>query len=329
MNKIIIPNTDLKVSRLAMGCAKIEIKRDETKPERMLDAFWDLGGNLYDTARVYGKSEEIIGSWLKNNSKREDIVIVSKGGHPDINENSKLSYGNKIYRGIRRKMGIPILPQVRNTIQEMRVDLEQSLKSLQTDYIDVYLFHRDEPTMPVEILVETMEEFVREGKIRYYGCSNWTTKRIEEADAYCTERGYRGFVINQALYNVGVQGMKKLNDPTMKKMDAQMVQYHKQRQEKLAMAYSSACSGFFHKLDNSKNSNITSSEYYSKFNLQRLENLKVLMQKYEATMTQVELGFLISQEFCCVPVFGPRNIEDLAEAVKAFEISFAANDYQL
>lgn len=321
-----IQNTDLSVSRLAMGTAKISVGKNKAESKRVLDTFLDLGGNLYDTARVYGCSEEVIGSWIKSTNKREKIVLMTKGGHPELSENLNCNISDRIYRGMRRRIGIPVMPKIRNAKKEMRLDLEKSLRNLQTDYIDIYLYHRDDLAMSVEQLIETMEDFVREGKIRYYGCSNWSTKRIEEADRYCRGKGYRGFVTNQVLYNIGVQGMKKMSDPTMRKMDAQMIGYHKQRPENVAMAYSGVCSGFFHKLNN--DIHLKKSEYYSKTNLACLEHLKMLMGKYGATLTQAELGFLITQEFCCVPLYGPRNVEDLMEAAQAFEIPFTAADYR-
>lgn len=85
------------------------------------------------------------------------------------------------------------------TPEDMRHDLELSLKALRTDTIDIYFYHRDNLRQNVEDEIETMETFRREGKIRYYGCSNWTTERIKEADAYCKKMNYRGFVADQAL----------------------------------------------------------------------------------------------------------------------------------
>lgn len=326
MNKFVIKDTKLNVSRLAMGCAKIGVCNDKNCAERLLDTFYDLGGNLYDTARVYGNSEEILGTWLRKNGKRENVIIVTKGGHPNINEN--LNYCSRFYRKIKKKIGIPVIPKVRNTREELRMDLEESLKNLQSDYIDVYLYHRDDPTMPVEQLVEIMEEFVHEGKIRYYGCSNWSTNRIREVDAYCKRKGYRGFVTNQALYNVGVHGMRRMIDPTMKKMDNKMIEYHKQQTENVAMGYSSICSGFFHKLDSNWNPNLEQSEYFSEENLRCLEELKKLMKKYGASLTQVELGFLLTRDFSCIPIYGPRNEVDLLDAVQALDIPFTVADYQ-
>ena len=258
MNKLVIKDTELNVSRLAMGCAKIGGCNDKNCAERLLDTFYDLGWNLYDTARVYGDSEEILGTWLQKNGKRQNVIIVTKGGHPIINEN--LNYCSRFYRKIKKKIGIPIIPKVRNTREALRMDLEESLKNLQSDYIDVYLYHRD--------------------------------------------------------------------DPTMKKMDNKMIEYHKQQTENVAMGYSSICSGFFHKLDSNWNPNLEQSEYFSEENLRCLEELKKLMKKYGASLTQVELGFLLTRDFSCIPIYGPRNAVDLLDAVQALDIPFTVADYQ-
>ena len=73
--------------------------------------------------------------------------------------------------------------------EDMEYDLNLSLKALRIDYIDIYFYHRDDLSQPVSDLIEVMEYFVKQGKIRYYGCSNWTTERMIEADNYCKEKG--------------------------------------------------------------------------------------------------------------------------------------------
>ena len=73
-----------------------------------------------------------------------------------------------------------------------------------------------------------MEDFRRQGKIRYYGCSNWTTARMLEADRYCREKGYRGFIANQALYNIGCRDMRPMDDDTLVCADKAMQRYHRE-----------------------------------------------------------------------------------------------------
>lgn len=110
MNKFVIKDTELNISRLAMGCAKIGGCSDKNCAERLLDTFYDLGGNLYDTARVYGDSEEIHGTWLRKNGKRENVIIVTKGGHPNINEN--LNYCSRFYRRIKKRLEFQLFPKL-------------------------------------------------------------------------------------------------------------------------------------------------------------------------------------------------------------------------
>ena len=80
----------------------------------------------------------------------------------------------------------PDMHKTRVTAENMRRDLELSLKTLRTDYIDIYFYHRDNEEIPAGDLVEIMEEFRKEGKIRFYGCSNWSTERMKESRRLCS-----------------------------------------------------------------------------------------------------------------------------------------------
>lgn len=162
MKKITIKNTDLELSPMGMGCVNAGIKWDGEDAFRIFDAFLDMGGTVYDTARVYadwipseiGRSERVLGQWLRESGKRHDIILVSKGGHPDMTP------------------AVPDMHASRISAENMRHDLELSLRTLGTDYIDIYFYHRDNETIPAGELIEIMEEFRKEGKIRYYACSN-------------------------------------------------------------------------------------------------------------------------------------------------------------
>ena len=128
----------------------------------------------------------------------------------------------------------------------LKYDLEESLRVLGTDYIDIYFYHRDNEDVPVSELIDIMEDFRKQGKIRYYACSNWTTARMKEADVYAASKGCRGFVANEALYNIGEPWMKPMADDTLVIMDKEMQRYHEENPQNLATPYSAACNGFFH-----------------------------------------------------------------------------------
>ena len=172
-----------------------------------------------------------------------------------------------------------------------------------------------------------MEDFRQQGKIRYYACSNWTTARMKEADAYVASKGYRGFVANEALYNIGEPWMKPMSDDTLVMLDEEMQKYHEENPKNLAMPYSSVCNGFFHKLFAEGKGAVSSSEYYTEGNLKNAERLHKLMEEYEISVTQAVLRYLTCQKFPCLPLYGPRNIADLKEAMETFRIPFRLEDY--
>ena len=225
MDRIKIKDTDLELSRLGLGCVKAGVKWAGQEAFDLFDAFLDMGGNVYDTARVYsdwipserGRSERVLGQWLAHSGKRHDIVLVSKGGHPDMTGPD------------------PDMHKSRVSERCLKYDLEESLRVLGTDYIDIYFYHRDNEEVPVSELIDIMEDFKKQGKIRYYACSNWTTTRMKEADAYAASKGYRGFVANEALYNIGEPWMKPMADDTLVIMDKEMQKYHEENPRNLAM----------------------------------------------------------------------------------------------
>ena len=278
-----------------------------------------MGGSLIDTAHVYSdwvkperaRSERAIGDWLQRSGKRNHIVLVTKGGHPDMTSEHPDTHISRMKK------------------EDMGSDLESSLRQLRTDHIDIYFYHRDDVNQPVEELVEVMEEFRRQGKIRYYGCSNWTTSRMKAADRYCREKGYRGFIANQALLNLGYKYMNPLDDDTLVYADSQMQQYHRENKGNLLMPYMGVCSGFFHKYAAGGADAVKGSPYYTEGNLKTAERVKELCEKYNATVTQAVLGFFGQQDFDCAPLYGPKNAEQVREAMKTFEIPFCRDDYEI
>lgn len=319
MKRIILPDTKLELSPLGMGCVNAGLKWCGKDADYLFDAFLDMGGNVYDTARVYsdwiqperGRSERVLGEWLQRSGKRNQMILITKGGHPDM------------------ACPVPNLHVNRMREADMRQDVELSLKALHTDTIDLYFYHRDDEQVPVEELIETMEAFVKEGNIRYYACSNWSTKRMMEADAYCKKHGYRGFAASQVLYNLGSDSMAPMEDDTLEYMNADMKAYHVKNAANLAMPYMGICSGFFHNFIEKGEESVKTSPYYTPENVKLAATVKMLMEKYHATVTQAVLGFFACQEFQCLPLYGPRNAENLREALGTFEIPFVKEDYNL
>lgn len=167
--------------------------------------------------------------------------------------------------------------------EEMTADLDASLAALGTDYIDIYLYHRDDPKRSVEELVETMENFVRREKIRYYGVSNWTLDRIQAAQDYAASRGLRGFVMNQALFNAGSDHMPAPSDDTLVKVDTQMQIYHRNLQNSsmdiLCAGFSGNCGGFFQQYLKGGADAVRDKTYLTPENIKKAEQIPCRRQR--------------------------------------------------
>jgi aryl-alcohol dehydrogenase-like predicted oxidoreductase len=135
---------------------------------RLLDEFIDLGCTAFDTAPVYqlGGSERFLGDWSSQRRNRDRLFLITKCAHPNLMHNSS-----------------------RFNVRAITQDLHASLRRLRTDTIDLYLLHRDDPSRPFAEILDLLASFRREGKIRAFGVSNWTTTRIGEATHYLHAHG--------------------------------------------------------------------------------------------------------------------------------------------
>ena len=153
--------TELSVTSLCFGGNVFGWTADEQRSVAVLDAYVDGGGNFIDTADTYsvGESENILGRWMGARNNRSRVIIATKVG-------SRMG-GNSAMQGLSRRY-----------IME---EVEASLKRLQTDYIDLYQAHRDDPNTPLDETMAAFTDLVRQGKVRYIGASNYSAARLREA----------------------------------------------------------------------------------------------------------------------------------------------------
>jgi len=176
-----VEGVDKPVSRLVLGTMILHTDRLE-ESFALLDAAMELGYNTLDCAHVYGGggSERAIGRWMQARGNREQVVILTKGCHPNAD----------------RKRVTPF---------DLAADLHDSLARLQTDYIDLYLLHRDDPEVPVGPIVEALNHHHREGKIRAFGGSNWRHERIQQANEYARAHGLLPFAASSPHFSLAEQ----------------------------------------------------------------------------------------------------------------------------
>jgi len=323
MKYIKLRNTSLELSNICLGTASFGTRLSEPEIFEILDAFIEAGGNFIDTANIYGKwaedklnhSEQIIGKWLKSRNSYDKIIIATKGGHFDF-DTPHISRVNK---------------------EDIQKDIEESLKSLGLDCIDFYWLHRDDETKPIEEIIDILESFAAEGKIRYYGASNYKLNRMQRAEAYSREKNCQGFsaVSNQWSLAAANPEVKINADPTLVAMTDEFYQWHKEVKMP-AIPYSATASGFFEKMFNAHPQikdgilitpydEITLPEYMKKAyitekNLKIYEDLLKLKDKYNVSLYTLSLACLLNQPFDVIPISSVRNIEQLNGFLQASEL---------
>ena len=314
MTNILIPNTTLDVSSICLGAGEIGSSLNEKDSFELLDLFVELGGNFLDTAHVYGSwvsglhspSEKTIGSWMKARRNRDGIVVATKGAHPNLDS-----------------MDVP-----RMSRKEILQDVDESLEHLQTDRIDLYWLHRDDPKLSVEVILETLESQVHAGKIRYYGASNWKTARLREAQEYADKHNIAGFVADQSLWNAAILAGTPYGDPTLGWMDEERYCFHVE--SGMAMIpYQSQAFGLFQRMENGTMEQMNQGFrgfYKSEETGVRFERMMQVKARTGLTITQIVLGYLTSQPFVTVPIIGCHKPEQVRDSMTALDVQLSPQD---
>lgn len=230
MQRVKLNATDLSVSPICLGSVNYGTAMSKPDSKEQMSRFLDAGGNFIDTAHIYGDwggaplcvSERTIGEWFLENGHRHDIVLATKGAHPD--------------------WGHMDIPRVNKKCIEK--DLDESLEYLHTDFIDLYFLHRDDENTPVSEIMDCLDGARKAGKIRYYGCSNWKLPRIKEAQAYAKANHLQGFTCNQLMWSLADINFYNLADKTFVLMDEETHAYHTETGMNV-MAYMSIAKGYF------------------------------------------------------------------------------------
>ncbi|MCR2806451.1 aldo/keto reductase [Paenibacillus soyae] len=286
MEYIQIEGCPKPVSRLMKGTDYFYHDNYE-KAAANMDAYLAIGGNSVDSAHIYcgGQSEEVLGRYMRERNNREQIVILTKGAHHDQNG-----------------------PRV--TKEAIDHDLETSLRRLETDYIDLYGLHRDDPSIPVGIIVDALNEHIEAGKVRAIGVSNWTWQRIQEANDYAAANGLKGFTFSSPNLSLA-----KANEPFWRgcvSADAETCEWHEKTGMPL-LSWSSQARGFFtgrftpEVRDNADLVRV----FYSDDNWERLARAKQLAEEKGVTAIQIALAYVLGQPFPTCALIGAQSQAEL------------------
>lgn len=298
MQSIFLPELDRNVSRLGIGSLRFspETLEDTTS---LLDAYQAAGGNLVDTAEIYGggRSEQAIGQYLKNRNSRSEWIVLTKA-----------CVENKLVRPDYIRKAVP-----------------RSLDRLQTDYIDLFVLHRDDPSVPVGENVDVLNELIDERLIVAYGGSNWTPDRLGEANRYAKQRGLRGPCLSSPHL-----GLATPKEPTWAgctyATPTDLEWYAEQGMP--VFGWSAQCRGFF--AAESSPSNTSNAElvrvYHSAENFEKLARARELANKRGVKAVQIAVAWVLNQRASTVALVGPNTVDDLRVAVDALEISLNSRE---
>lgn len=163
------------------------IRKERKKMFDLLDFVFEHGYTTFDTAAVYmlGESEKVLGEWVAVNNIRDEVVIITKGSHPNFFILPSIIYG----KGRLRK-------------NEIDHDLNLSLKRLKMDYVDIYMPHRDNENCTVKSIMDALNLHVSAGRVTALGCSNWSCRRIDEANQYASDNLLQPFRVASPHYGL-------------------------------------------------------------------------------------------------------------------------------
>jgi aryl-alcohol dehydrogenase-like predicted oxidoreductase len=272
----------------------------------LLDAFVACGGTFVDTAEVYGAieghgySEMAIGQWLAARpGVREKIVLSSKGLIPGFCE--------ALYPG-----GARIDPP------SIHKAIDGSLKRLKADYLDIWMFHRDDPALPVGPLVDALDEEMRAGRIKAYGASNWTTQRVQEAIDYARANQKAEMMSSSENFSLA-RANESFWPNTVFVTDEDRAWF--KSHDVLLVAWSALGRGFFAHGDPGDRSNADLVRtFYSAVNFERKRRAQEFAAAKGLTMYQVALGYVLNQDFPVVALNGAGTSEHVASSARASDL---------
>ena len=305
MEYVKIPYVDKEVSRIFYGTAGQPFMMGGDAND-LLDAIYALGVNAFDTARNYMLAEKSLGKWISERGMRDKIVILSKCGHPS-------PFGRK-----------------RINEKDIRKDFRKSSGYLQTDYIDIYLLHRDDPEVPAGEIVEIMNALHAEGKIGAFGGSNWTHERIREANEYAYSHNLIPFTVSSPNFGLADQvqdpwggGCVSISGP--KNEDAR--KWYEENQMPV-IAYSSlACgllSGQVKSDEPEKAAELLGANgmkgYGYPENFERLRRCEEVAKKHQCSVAQIAMAWIYRQPLNTFAVVRTKNPQRMKENIAAMEL---------
>jgi aryl-alcohol dehydrogenase-like predicted oxidoreductase len=308
--------TGLKVSEICLGTMTFGRQCDEAQSFAIMDTAFEAGVDFFDTADVYpvgggletvGRTEEIVGKWLKG--RREKIVLATKcWGAMGRGANE---------RGLSRK--------------HICTAVEQSLRRLQTDYIDLYQVHAPDPETPLDETLRALDDLVRQGKVRYIGCSNFQAWLLASALWTSDKLGLARFDCVQPRYNLLFREIENELLPLCRQYGVGVIPYNPLAGGFLTGKYQptaepSADTRFGL---SGRAGLIYRQRYWQEAQFAAVAHLQEFFTSRNKSLTQVAIAWVLAQPGITAPIVGATSAEQLRQSLSATEMTFEAEELEV
>ena len=296
--------TGVKVSPLCLGCMLFGGRTEEADAIRIIDRALDAGINFIDTANVYnrGRSEEVVGKALKQNGKRDRVILATKV-HGRMADDDPNAWGNSR----------------RHIIEQC----EASLRRLQTDYIDLYQIHRPGSDVPIDETLRALDDLIRAGKVRYIGTSTFAAWQVVESLWVSKELGLNRFVTEQPPYHLLDRRIERELIPMARTYGLGII------------PWSPLAGGFLTGKYNRDQKPPEESRYdehsarddmFSEQAFAVLDVVRELAAAKGCTPSQLALAWVVQQPGVASPIIGPRTMEQLEDNLGALQVTITDED---
>ncbi len=295
---ITLPKTDLTVHPLCLGGNVFGFSADVANSEAVLSYYFDNGGNFVDTADMYsqwapghvgGESETIIGNWMKTRGNRSKMVIATKVAKLDTKPGLKAA--------------------------NIKAACEDSLKRLQTDYIDLYYAHQDDLDTPIEETLGAFESLIKEGKVRYIAASNFTPERLQESLDIAKANNLPSYVASQDQYNLLDRDYEKTLMPTIQKNGLSQIPFYGLARGFLTGKYRPGVT-----VESVRATGVANS-YANERGWNLLTKLDQIAKDKNTTVAAVSLAWLRAQPTVATPIASATKLEQIKEIMPVIDLT--------
>lgn len=308
-----IPNVDKPVSRLVQGTIMLSSEEEEYSFD-LLDQVYAAGINTFDCAHLYGDGdcERVLGRWMEDRGVRKELVILTKCCHMNADRD-------------------------RVTPFDISSDLHDSMARLRTNFLDLYLLHRDDLTVPIEPIVDMLNKYIRAGNLGVVGGSNWTHERIEQANLYAATSGQKALTVSSPNFSLAEQAEPPWTGCfSISGKDGRTARSWYQENQMPLFTWSSIANGFFSGRVTRDNYASLADQglldescvraYCTEENFERLDRVNQLANKKGLSIPQVALAYVLSQPLNIFALVGARNGEEIKANVQSLKSGLTAEE---